>query len=573
LEANAVGLFAALSFRYSEASNSGKNWIVIPKRSYLDCLLLGKGEQGGRGLGVALKDTLENTCHKHFFDAFEKCVRYLECMAGLIESSGLLSLREKKTPLEHERFERAFVLTVFILTNAVSVFRIGVDMHRSDAKDDLQSLPKLPLCGAIRSLVKCLRKVIEQDYQRSQFLQEIKSTSSLSSIEELLEATNETLQISRYDAFILCRVHQNDQGVQVETRKEFADFSKNRLDIYLSEEGDVFVKQGRKCESFLPQRRIESDVTVEYQSQDSELSKKSDEMNAAISIQRFVRHRKQRKTGGEGWKQYHFRRWKQVLRSFTRMAVRIFKEEKNRRTPVNKSWREVLDGTQTGDVHRLTNIENMWDNQSYMISMQRKWDKYLSMNFPICDFIECGFCCLVFEPVLREQRHCLWQQKFSVLPYITAVRHMGIPVETPCFHQHCMECLHRNAHEGYINHVNELSGILASLEASRLMLGELSGLSDKGSWYLNMADQAKYLLCEIDYTQTRLLQEATSWPLPSEIGIIMNQALMLLQRSHGFYLERAAEEPREDNEILQDKADDDFDDASIADDFIVAFRR
>ena len=367
LEVNTVSVLGALSLRYSEVKETQKCVLIIPERCYLRSFLDGNIENcGSRGFGVAIKGHLSEACHKDFFECFNKVVAHIEFIAGFIVESKLLSLPDVDAR-SHEiaRYERAIVLSSFLCYNAVAFFNSGADIGPEDQSAEPNKLPKLPLNGNIRVLVKTLRESIIQN--SATILSETlgKYLNEKSTFFDLLQGINSFLCEYEGDQIVLCFLKECEGDVNVITSIVIDDMRNSLGKIPFDESHDLFVTKDYKSSLFLKtnvkhgvDNSDESNISINKE----EFSRIVDEKNAALTITRnLVLHQtKNIKKKSKKNPITYFSSWKETMQTF----VKIIRKRIRSRTSLVKNI--ASKGTHSDN---FIDIPDLWHDQNHINDM------------------------------------------------------------------------------------------------------------------------------------------------------------------------------------------------------------
>lgn len=559
LEVNAIGLFSVLSLRYSETAKK-KCIFMAPKKSYLNCYLIRHNR--GRGFGIPLKDTLSKTCHNTFFQCFAKFVQHLEFIAGHIIDNDLLSLPHRQSShADIEQFERAIVLSSFIVCNAAAVSRSGNDMSPEEAEEESSRLPKLPLSGNICSLVKALRKSVFQvscSTRLKKSFEKMNESSACPSLLNLMQAIGNILQESRSEEVVLFCLRQGKDEVEVQINNGFKEFNELLHIPFHEDFFGFFAEDTIKSQEFLKLSNKAaggSDYDKISKTELQVLSKQSDERNAAMIIQRCYRSQKQEINA---YLVGHFCRWKVIMNKFIKIAQECVK----RKNQISQAEQRNDCSSSTGRLiigHQLTVIIDMWENMHNHHQIFSKWNTYLRSHAPITDKIECGYCGVIFNMLARKERFDFCRTNSPWHPYYQAIRQFNMlqyNLEsdqcTSEFQFHCCTPNHKqNCYNNEV-HIEELSKLFVSLEVSRLMLesiicvceahDQVESLELFDSWYLNVFEEARSLLNKINNMHKYLWEMGSAWPPPTNFNVILNDVYGLSYISHQFFLKKQSEE-------------------------------
>eukprot|EP00978_Attheya_sp_CCMP212_P018156 scaffold49349_cov36-Attheya_sp.AAC.1 len=552
LEVSAVGLFALLSLRYNAIDSSNLFWLAIPERSYLNNILLGKGFHQGRGFGVPIKACLSQTSHKHFFNFFAKFVSHLNCIARLIVTNKLLAKPSSKSgPEDIDSFERAIILSSFILCNAAAVSKVGNDMSPQEVADDQTPLPRLPLNGHIRDLVRNLKDAVLQCSSSTRLRESFNGLSNYSSMCDLFEAMSSVLEKSRSEPLVLCRIHQvsnETTGIDVETHQGTEDFESLIADVPFHDGRGPFVEVLTKGQHFLveEQGNINLDEGAMSAADLKALSKQSDKRNAAIVITRSIRSW-QNKPAHETSSDSFFQKWKKSLYLFIHLVEKRFEEKKAR------------NGVSKVTVSSVGTIHNVWSDLRNNYARKQKWETILMKELPEIDHVECQFCGVCFDGgIVQRMRGDHWQRYFAHLPYREAVKgfkNSGIEpapsapslIESNMhFHTH----IHWEHCQDYNAHIERLSIVLARLENSDIMLRsmvEVCTLQEEQhhttrSWYMVTGDEARSLLATTAKARQDLMHHRWFWPLPPDVVRLIVEVESQSLQPQDFYDSKRKEE-------------------------------
>jgi hypothetical protein len=535
LETNCVTLFSLISYRYSDVS-SNDLWLALPEKRYLRFHLLGEGRNPrtlGRGFGIRLIDTLgcvENEAN--FFNFFSKFVSHLEALASLIIKGGLLSCSkfvtaEAASPDDIQCFERAIILCSCIIYNVVALSNVGRVMNMSEASNDLNVLPRLPLGGNIGGICIYLRDTLVQleqvPHQPSLLVKLARGLNKTSSLIDLVQVTHKILEQALSDRFVLFRIERENDNDSIVMKRNETDSS-----IWFSKICQAFEKKNTPpaesrrtndalsfflasdplpCQEFLPgdsHQQVDESIDLEMDDMHN-FSQISDRRYAAMVIQRLFRRRK-----NNAIRVSYFTWWKKTM---AHLACLLTAKIEARRRNVLREGSEGL-ASSADDREALNPLEsfpNLYRDLRAGADSQAKWLQWVTENIPFYDGVQCEFCDCVLERRVFESRQLWWKSHCSNVPYKVAAEMFNREyyqtqwVATPTLSYHLKSPEHQTVTGVVFDLVNALPPLYSRVEISMRMLEntlnacekETKGGDSQTSWYLICREEVSFRYHEL----------------------------------------------------------------------------
>lgn len=551
MEANAVGIFSALSLRYSNASKPTQHCYWVIPQGYLSCYLEESVMSRARGFGMPLKDALQGTCDKHFFHFFSNFVCRLEHLADMIVQGGLLRLPNQYKLEDLGQFERAVCLAFFVCANSVLFSLAGSNLNCHEAEDEVNELPAVPLCGNIKLLAEQLAVSVVGCKASPRLQKAFMRMKKTSTLHDLLQATDNLIQNSGWcNKLMLCRLRQIKEGVEVETCDETSRVESALRNITLSEGSGVFLRHFKpKCQDFLLRYEQISDAP-ENSNDLTAMSRKADERNAAMIIFRTLQHWREKKTGKGQSSASHFRTWKVLLARFVNMVkLRMEHILEERRASLGSDLPDMLDVT----LCPLNAIPNQINDAGHFQQTLQKWGHHLSEKFsPFFDGIECTFCNMVGNPQAQEMRRHWCHSHHPTVTYNEACLHYNMAhfgsYEAPfvddydvLFRQHLYDAFHtqnlathRSQHQSLTQLAAQMDYAFMNINSVINVCGNQQGHPFAASWYLIIGEEARSFLAILQSAHRGLFEQATSWPPRPDFSVLMGSLNTTIQESYDF---------------------------------------
>ena len=553
LEANAVGIFSALSLRYSNASKPAQHCYWVIPQGYLRCYLDESVMSRARGFGIPLKDALQGTCDKHFFKFFSNFVCRLEHLADMIVTGGLLRLPNQHKSEDLGQFERGLCLAFFVCVNSVLFALAGSNLNVHESEDEVNELPAIPLCGNMKLLVEKLAVTVVGCKASPRLQKAFMRMRKTSTFHDLLHSTDDLLKNSGWcDKLTLCRLRQNKGRVELETCAETSRVESALRSVTFNEGSGVFLKPFKpKCQDFLLRYEQISDAP-ESSSDLTAMSRKADERNAAMVIFRSLQ-RWQDKTTGKGQSSAsYFRTWKALLARFVNMVKHKMKRilKKRRAHLGSQNLSEMLDPT----LCPLNAIPNQSSDAGHFQRALQKWGHHLSEKYsPFCDGIECTFCNMIGNPQAQEMRWHWCHSHHPTVTYNEACLHYNMAqfgtLEAPFvddygvpFRQHLYDAFHIQNLTIYQSQHQSLTQLAAQMDFAFMNIqdiinvcGNQQGHPFAASWYLIIGEEARSFLATLQNARSGLFEQATSWPPRPDFPVLMGSLNATVQESYDFF--------------------------------------
>lgn len=403
-----------------------------------------------------------------------------------------------------------------------------------EVANDPSPLPRLPLGGNIRLLFIDLRdsliglKTISALPTR---LQEISAgLSKQSSLVYFFQVTHVILKKSLSDSFGRFRIYKDEGKIKIdqdndvdafeafyriyrdlETKENTKSHTFNLASLFgrktsnLENQNFIFGCNPPVCQEFLQSNSLwqsTEDADKEVDGDMNAFSRKSDERDASIAIQKFIRHRKIINISA-----LHFYHWKETLLSFVLLISAKIK--------IRKLRAQIAEGAknQIQVCYPLTSFPNLWRDLRVVEESKMNWKKIVENGMPFFDGAECEFCGVPFNMRICQDRQNWWRSNYPNLPYkVAAIQFNLTHFKTQCwmspfFSAHQQMPQHRAASELVSNLVNELPKIFGRFDISIKMLEDTVRVcqeeADKGgaftSWYLNCREDSASLNTEMKY--------------------------------------------------------------------------
>jgi hypothetical protein len=536
LETNCVTLFSLISYRYSDVSSKDL-WLALPEKRYLRFHLLGEGRNPrtlGRGFGIRLIDTLrcvENG--DHFFNFFGKFVTHLEALASLIIKGGLLSCSkfvtaEAASPDDIQCFERAIILCSCIIYNVVALSNVGRVMNRSEASNDLNVLPRLPLGGSIGGICIYLRDTLVQleqvPHPPSLLVKLARGLNKTSSLIDLVQVTHKILEQALSDRFVLFRIERDNENDSIVMNRNETDsyiwFSKiwqafekkNTSPAESRRTNDelsfVLASDPLPCQEFLPvdsHQQVDESIDLEMDDM-HDFSRISDRRDAAMAIQRLFRRRT-----NNAIRVSYFRWWKKTMTHLARLITA--KIEARRRNVLLEGSAGLAGSADDGEaLNPLESFPNLYQDLRAVADSKAKWRQWVTENIPFFDGVQCEFCHRVLETHLFETRQSWCKSHCANVPYKVAAEKFNLEhyqtqwVVSPMLSYHLQSPAHRTATEVVFDLVDALPPLYSRVEISIRMLEntinacqkETARGDSKTSWYLMCREESRIRNYELE---------------------------------------------------------------------------
>mmetsp|Transcript_35665 Transcript_35665/g.41292 ORF Transcript_35665/g.41292 Transcript_35665/m.41292 type:complete len:625 (+) Transcript_35665:1364-3238(+) len=516
LEVVAVSLFGVLSLRFCNPAEQKGLCFMIPKENYFNWYLReGDYQVQCRGFGCCLKEAISKACHKHFFSCFAKVVHNIEFITGFIVMNNLLQVPPTTATDEHfVRFERTIYLSSFICCNAVVFEQSGVDSTPEEADADSNKIPKIPLTGNIASLVKVLREAVTSCKSSLRLQESFKSIEETSSFLDLFLSTKNLLKESSQDQIILCCIDHCDTNDVVNTSPETDEFEYILKKIPFHESHFIFSDTNLKSHNFLKVEDVCNIDTSHLSPDDADtLSRKSEERQAALVITMNMRSCIERKSKLYIDPGTYFRKWKETLEKLVPIVKKWIGSKKETTTIAPISFKH---NTMSSEVvsYPLWALEKRWNQENFKSNSFNKWRKILMDYMPVFDAVGCGFCQIVNDSFMHQERttwihtncspsHSPWK---CAIAFNNVQKQAGLPLiprDTDATFYHSKDSRHKTNMLYYNNHIDQLSKLMSQLDISRLILDFIVRVCDvegqKGnSWYLNVGEVARMMVYNVE---------------------------------------------------------------------------
>jgi hypothetical protein len=587
LEVNAISVFSAISLRYSEAHNAQDLYWAIPEKVYMKCHLQGEGVNQSRGFGRPVRDVVEKACHKNFFECFAMCVGHVEFIACTILKNELMRWPKKGSGIDAGRFERAVFLSSFVCYNAVVFAVAGIAMSPEEAKDDSNKLPSIPLCGNIKSLLEKLREVVTgsdaSERVRKVFANKAYNSSvhkiidlwkDKSTLWDLLQGIDKVLQSSEYsDKLVLCRLRKGPRQVEVERLADTSRIASVLSSVQFHEKCNVFSNQYKpSSHTFLMHQNSQDGGTTSQGL--SAFSRKSDERRAVVVITRYARSWKEKSLQEKSHSPTttHFQTWKLSMGRCVGLVKRWLAEQNQVQSSVAaKSQYKPTTQATHNSACPLNSIPNLWIDAGNLQSLTKKWNLHFMALSPVFDGLECSFCGIPYNFYVQQERYHWCKGACPQLTYAGSAaacqfnwQQLGM-AQAPFpmgnddgqyFRLHAYDVNHLANVQNYENHRETLAQEAAQLDTSFTIAGWIVDICDHhpippdmASWYLNVGEEARYLLLDLESSRQRLFNEALPWPNPSLL-MLMASIHVSSQKLHDFLAGIQMEEWRITQESL-----------------------
>jgi hypothetical protein len=191
---------------------------------------------------------------------------------------------------------------------------------------------------------------------------------------------------------------------------------------------------------------------------------------------------------------------------------------------------------------------------------------------PVFDGIECSFCGIPHNYYVQQERfhwcrgvcpqlgysgsHAASQFNWQQVGMTQVPFPMGND-EGQYFRQHAFDSIHLTNVQNYENHRETLAQEAAQLDTSFSIARWIIDICDHhlsppemASWYLNVAEEARYLLLELENSHKRLFYEGLPWPNPNLPMLIVAIHASSSQRLQDFLVCIQMEERRITQESL-----------------------
>jgi hypothetical protein len=173
----------------------------------------------------------------------------------------------------------------------------------------------------------------------------------------------------------------------------------------------------------------------------------------------------------------------------------------------------------------------LWIDTGHVQSLVRKWNLNFMAHSPVFDGLECSFCGIPYNVYIQQERYCWCNGACPQLAYAGSEvasqfnwQKLGM-AQAPFplgndgglyFRQHAVDSIHLANVQHYENHREALAQEAAQLDTSFIIARWIIDMCDRHptSWYLNVGEEARNLLLDLEAARQRLFHEGLSWPNP-----------------------------------------------------------
>jgi hypothetical protein len=406
-------------------------------------------------------------------------------------------------------------------------------MNRSEASNDVNVLPRLPLGGSIGGICIYLRDTLVQleqvPHQPSLLVKLARGLSKTSSLIDLVQVTHKILEQALSDRFVLFRIERDNENDSIVMNRNETDSS-----IWFSKIWQAFEKKNTSpaesrrtndelsfvlasdplpCQEFLPaDSHQQLDESIDLEMDDMhDFSRVSDQRDAAMAIQRLFRRR-----NNNAVRVSYFRWWKKTMAHLARLVTA--KIEVRRRNVLREGSAGLASSADGEALNPLESFPNLYQDLRAIADSKAKWLQWVMENIPFFDGVQCEFCHCVLDMDLFESRQLWWKSHCSNVPYKVAAEMFNLEhyqtqwMDSPMLSYHVQLPEHQTATAVVFDLVNALPPLYSRVEISMRMLENTINACKKEtergdsetSWYLICREESRIRYHELNVSMRKM---------------------------------------------------------------------